>query len=459
MRWLVLLLALETAWGQGAVHADYLRAWQLVGDGKPEEAIPRLRAIVEGGSLAAPVFRLLAWAYTFDGRNAEGEQYFRGLVARSPTNAAAHYGLAQIMGGSQRRDEMVAEASECARADPSFHQCYQIVADLLARSAGDKKVEDLWKLLPTDPTRAEVQFAGCRFHLNRGNSPAAIAAGEKAVQLAAERKDTGLLTAAESALASTYSQNPGLDVQVGRRYAESACRHAQTDPDPEEEFEYCAPYTSQVHGGDSAESRFEELIAKARDRRNPMWESRLEHAYAVMLASVGKVDEALSHNANAISLVSSRRKLPDLTNLERFRGELNLRTGFVSEAIEAFEQALAVAQNREYNPVIRAHILAKLTVAHNQAGNALEAIRTAGDVSLLFTDVVLPGGMNGRQLADEARRRRPDLKVLFTTGYTRNAIIHHGRLDADVDLLTKPFTSEQLLTKIVDTLHLDGDVE
>ena len=48
--------------------------------------------------------------------------------------------------------------------------------------------------------------------------------------------------------------------------------------------------------------------------------------------------------------------------------------------------------------------------------------------------------MNGRQLADEALRRRPDLKVLYATGYTRNAIIHEGRLDADVELLNKPFT-------------------
>ena len=49
------------------------------------------------------------------------------------------------------------------------------------------------------------------------------------------------------------------------------------------------------------------------------------------------------------------------------------------------------------------------------------------DLRLLFTDVGLPGGLNGRQLADEARRRRPDLLVLFTTGYTRNAIIHRPR--------------------------------
>ncbi len=70
------------------------------------------------------------------------------------------------------------------------------------------------------------------------------------------------------------------------------------------------------------------------------------------------------------------------------------------------------------------------------------------NIALLFTDVVLPGGMNGRQLADEARRRRPDLKVLYATGYTRNAIIHQGRLDADVELLTKPFTADALARKV-----------
>ena len=60
----------------------------------------------------------------------------------------------------------------------------------------------------------------------------------------------------------------------------------------------------------------------------------------------------------------------------------------------------------------------------------------------------MPGGMNGRQLADEALRRRPGLKVLFTTGYTRNAIVHHGRLDPGVQLIGKPFSFEQLGTKV-----------
>jgi CheY-like chemotaxis protein len=73
-------------------------------------------------------------------------------------------------------------------------------------------------------------------------------------------------------------------------------------------------------------------------------------------------------------------------------------------------------------------------------------------VDLLFTDVVLPGGVSGRVLADEALKRRPDLPVLFTTGYTENAIVHHGRLDPNVHLLTKPYTQKDLARKVHELL-------
>jgi CheY-like chemotaxis protein len=69
-------------------------------------------------------------------------------------------------------------------------------------------------------------------------------------------------------------------------------------------------------------------------------------------------------------------------------------------------------------------------------------------VDLLFTDVVMPGGVNGRQLCDEALRRVPGLKVLFTTGYTRNAIVHHGRLDPGIHLIGKPFSFQQLAARV-----------
>jgi signal transduction histidine kinase len=87
-------------------------------------------------------------------------------------------------------------------------------------------------------------------------------------------------------------------------------------------------------------------------------------------------------------------------------------------------------------------------LAATNAAAALELIGRRDDIDLLFTDIVMPGGMNGRQLADEAVRQRPGLKVLFTTGYTRNAIVHHGRLDSGVEMIGKPFTLRELSTRI-----------
>ena len=84
---------------------------------------------------------------------------------------------------------------------------------------------------------------------------------------------------------------------------------------------------------------------------------------------------------------------------------------------------------------------------------ALKVLDQRPDVVLLFTDIVMPE-TNGRKLADEALRRKPALKVLFTTGYTNNAIIHNGVLDDGVHLITKPFTLEQLAAKVREVLQL-----
>lgn len=84
---------------------------------------------------------------------------------------------------------------------------------------------------------------------------------------------------------------------------------------------------------------------------------------------------------------------------------------------------------------------------------AMVHLQRPGRIDLLFTDIVLPG-RTGRELATEAQALRPGLRVLFTTGYSRNAIIHHGRLDAGVHLLTKPFTYDQLAQRIRDVLDV-----
>jgi PAS domain S-box-containing protein len=89
------------------------------------------------------------------------------------------------------------------------------------------------------------------------------------------------------------------------------------------------------------------------------------------------------------------------------------------------------------------------------AKSAVKALEHQDNIDLLLTDVILPG-QNGRELARTARERRPRIKVLFMTGYSRNAIVHQGRLDHDVDLIQKPLTQASLGARIRDVLDRIG---
>ncbi|HEY3784165.1 MAG TPA: PAS domain S-box protein [Steroidobacteraceae bacterium] len=121
----------------------------------------------------------------------------------------------------------------------------------------------------------------------------------------------------------------------------------------------------------------------------------------------------------------------------------------VSESAEG-ESILVVEDDED----VRTFAVEMLTsLGYRVAGSAdgltaLQALRQIGRIDLLFTDVGLPNGMNGRQLADEARRLQPNLPVLFTTAYARNAIVHQGRLDPGVNLLLKPYTQLDLARKL-----------
>jgi signal transduction histidine kinase/ActR/RegA family two-component response regulator len=96
------------------------------------------------------------------------------------------------------------------------------------------------------------------------------------------------------------------------------------------------------------------------------------------------------------------------------------------------------------------------TVVQASDGNqALQQVQCQPRIDVMFTDIVMPD-MTGRELVDQARKSRPDLKVLYTTGYTRNAVVHNGVLDRDVAFLPKPFTLEQLAAKIRDVLAHAG---
>ena len=84
--------------------------------------------------------------------------------------------------------------------------------------------------------------------------------------------------------------------------------------------------------------------------------------------------------------------------------------------------------------------------------DALKVLSERTDIQLLFTDIVMPGGLNGRELGIEACRINPKLKVLYCSGYAENAILHEGLLDKDVQFLSKPYTRRELAAKIREVL-------
>jgi CheY-like chemotaxis protein len=94
------------------------------------------------------------------------------------------------------------------------------------------------------------------------------------------------------------------------------------------------------------------------------------------------------------------------------------------------------------------HSLGYQTVEAGDAWTALRLLAERPDVDLLFTDVVLPGGMSGADLAREVRKSRPELKILFTSGYTEHALIHNGQVQDGVELLPKPYRKASLARKV-----------
>ncbi|HEX2727639.1 MAG TPA: ATP-binding protein, partial [Beijerinckiaceae bacterium] len=106
---------------------------------------------------------------------------------------------------------------------------------------------------------------------------------------------------------------------------------------------------------------------------------------------------------------------------------------------------------RTYSVEILRELGYRVVEAHD-GPSALRLLERQSRVDLLFSDVILPGGMDGADLARHAVAEQPGLKVLFTTGYARDAIVHHGRLDRGVQLITKPFTYADLAQKVRDVL-------
>jgi PAS domain S-box-containing protein len=146
---------------------------------------------------------------------------------------------------------------------------------------------------------------------------------------------------------------------------------------------------------------------------------------------------------------------------------------YLPRAAAALDRAVEPARNRpiaggnetilivEDDEMVRNFVIAQIsglgyaTLDATNGAEALALIDAGVPFDLLFTDMMMPGPFNGRKLAEEAAKRRPGIRVLFTTGYTENAVIHHGRLDPGVLLLAKPYSRSDLAQMLRNAL--DGE--
>ena len=122
-----------------------------------------------------------------------------------------------------------------------------------------------------------------------------------------------------------------------------------------------------------------------------------------------------------------------------------------SSVVELGNERILLVEDDE---LVRTHVSRQLqdlgysVVDVDNGAEALEILKQDRAFDLLFTDIVMPGGMNGPQLAEKAAKLAPELPVLFMSGYTENAIVHHGRLDAGVQLIVKPFRRRELAARL-----------
>jgi nitrogen-specific signal transduction histidine kinase len=125
------------------------------------------------------------------------------------------------------------------------------------------------------------------------------------------------------------------------------------------------------------------------------------------------------------------------------------------------ETILVVEDDQMVRPLVVRQIqsLGYVALTAATAEEALVVIDGGQEIDLLFTDLIMPGGMNGRLLADEALRRRPSLKILFTSGHSDNEVTHDGRLDDGVLLLAKPYRKSELARMIRSALVADSKLQ
>jgi CheY-like chemotaxis protein len=146
--------------------------------------------------------------------------------------------------------------------------------------------------------------------------------------------------------------------------------------------------------------------------------------------------------------------------LPRFTGSLETETVTPDdEPDKGFGETVLIVDDEATVRMLVNEVLAENSYRVLEAGDgasAMKILESPQRVDLLVTDVGLPGNMNGRQIADAARAIRPNLKVLFITGYAENAVVGNGHLEPGMEILAKPFPMNALANKVRHLLeHLD----
>ena len=132
-------------------------------------------------------------------------------------------------------------------------------------------------------------------------------------------------------------------------------------------------------------------------------------------------------------------------------GRLSPKQADIARSGREDGQAVLVVDDEPTVRMLVTEVLAEVGYTAIEAADGaagLRVLRSDARIDLLVTDVGLPGGMNGRQMADAARVHRPELKVLFITGYAENAVVGDGHLDPGMHVMTKPFALEALASRI-----------
>jgi signal transduction histidine kinase/CheY-like chemotaxis protein len=232
-----------------------------------------------------------------------------------------------------------------------------------------------------------------------------------------------------------------ITIETGNAYLDDAyCRH-HADVDPGQFV--------MVAISDTGTGMEPEVVARAFD---PFFTTKpagsgtglgLSQVYGFVKQSRGHIKIYSELNAGTTVKIYLPRLIEGVAKKGRIAASPAVRTGDSSEIILVVED----------DPLVRrltTEALRELgyTVFDSESASAARSIlERVPEIKLLFTDVVMPE-VNGKKLADEASRLRPDIKVLYTTGYTPNALVHGGVLDADVHFLSKPFTLDQLAVKV-----------